>query len=73
MLERERVIEIVVSVVAVGIMFALLYLIGAEYGNGAELGTEGGELLVYLIVGFVFLMSATGVILAYTVSEGETA
>lgn len=72
-MERERLIEIVVSVTAVGIMFGLLYFIGAEYTDGNTLSTTGGELLVYAIIAFIFLMSAVGVVLAYTVSEGEPA
>lgn len=70
-LERERLIEIAISVVAVSVMFALLYFIGAGYSEGGELTERGGELLVYSIIGFVFLMTGAGVALAYVVSEDE--
>lgn len=67
-LEREQLIEIAASVSAVGIMFALLYWIGATYTTNHELGPEGGRVLVYAIVFFILLMVATGLVLAYTVS-----
>lgn len=67
---REQILEIVVSVTAVGLMFGVLYWIGSNYSANRELSATGGELLVYSVVFFIVAMSLAGVILAYTVSEG---
>lgn len=76
MIARERLIEIGVSVTGVGIMVALLYVIGLNYtdeaSNGHQvLSSSGGEMVVYAIVAFVVLMAVAGVILTYTVTIPE--
>ncbi|GAB3041877.1 DUF7472 family protein [Natronobiforma cellulositropha] len=73
MLERERIIEIVAAVCAVLIMLAAMYWIGVTYSdaNASVLDAEGGEMLVGAIVGFIFLMTAMGVGLAYTLNDPE--
>lgn len=70
MLDREQLIEIVVAVSSVLVMLAAMVVIGSEYGgdNGA-LSPEGGELLVVAIVGFIFLMLAVGLALAFVMNE----
>ena len=70
MLDREQIIEIVVSVSTVALMLGVMIGIGSQYGD--EQGTlpaEGGELLVGAIVGFIFLMLAVGIALAYVMNE----
>lgn len=69
MLERDRIVEIVAAVFAVVAMLVTMYWIGTTYGNGTGLGTEGGELLVVSIVGFVVLLTAVGVGLAYSLND----
>ncbi|ELY55771.1 DUF7472 family protein [Natronolimnohabitans innermongolicus] len=72
MLERERIIEIVVSVTAVFIMLGVMWSIGTEYaGDDSILTPEGGELLVGAIVGFIFLLLVIGVALAFLLNDPE--
>jgi len=75
MIERERLIEIGVSVAGVGVMVALLYYIGSTHtseANGHQvLSPSGGELVVYSIVAFIVLMAVVGVILIQTVTVPE--
>jgi|GEM_PF-2468899 len=75
MIERERVIEIVVSVAGVGAMIALLYVIGSQHTNELDghqvLTPEGGELVVYSLAFFLVLMAGAGVILMRTVTVVE--
>ncbi|AGN01450.1 hypothetical protein L593_07525 [Salinarchaeum sp. Harcht-Bsk1] len=75
MLERERLIEIAVSVGGVGVMVALLYYIGSTHtseANGHQvLSPSGGELVVYSIIAFIVLMAIVGVVLIQTVTVPE--
>ncbi|MCU4926004.1 hypothetical protein OB905_08400 [Halobacteria archaeon AArc-dxtr1] len=72
MLERERLIEIVVSVVVVLVMIGAMLSIGSTYGGeNGTLSPEGGELLVLTIVGFILLLVGVGVALAFTMNEPE--
>lgn len=76
MIARERLIEIGISVAGVGVMVVLLYSIGASYTDEAsnghqELSASGGEMVVYSIVAFVFLMAVAGIVLTYTVTVVE--
>jgi len=72
MLERERLIEIAVAVPVVAVMIAAMAMIGANYETGAgDLGPEGGEMFVYAIIGFIFLMVAVGVALAFLTTDPE--
>lgn len=76
MIARERLIEIGVSVTGVGIMVALLYVIGLRYtdeaSNGHQvLSSSGGEMVVYAIIAFILLMAAAGLVLTYTVTVVE--
>ncbi len=71
MLERDRIVEIVAAVGAVGAMIAAMYWIGTTYGNGGGLGADGGQLLVGAIVGFVLLLTAIGIGLAYALNDPE--
>lgn len=70
MLERERIIEIVVAVSSVAVMIGTMVYIGSTYsGSNNALSPEGGELLVAAIVGFVFLLVAVGIVLAYALND----
>lgn len=69
MLERDRIVEIVAAVGAVVAMLVAMYWVGTTYGNGESLGAAGGELLVLTVVGFVFVLTAVGVGLAYLLNE----
>ena len=70
MLARERIIEIVVAVTAVLLMLGIMIGIGTTYG-GADGGfsSDGGEMLVGAIVGFILLLTAVGVGLAYALND----
>ncbi|AFZ72690.1 DUF7472 family protein [Natronobacterium gregoryi] len=70
MLERERIIEIVVAVFAVALMIGVMIGIGSIHGgHDSVLSSEGAELLVWAIVGFIVLLTAVGVGLAYVMNE----
>jgi len=76
MIARERLIEIGVSLTGVGIMVALLYVIGLNYTNEAANGHQvltstGGEMVVYAIVAFIVLMAVAGLVLTHTVTIVE--
>ncbi len=52
MVERESLIEIVVSVGAVVAMLAAMFAIGSSYGTAnSTLSLEGGWMFVWVIVG----------------------
>ena len=68
MLERDQLIEIVVAVSAVFLMLGAMITIGTRYGNGT-LSPEGGELLVGAIIGFILLLTAAGIGLAFYMNE----
>ncbi|WP_306054518.1 DUF7472 family protein [Natronococcus wangiae] len=72
MLERERIIEIVVAVTAVFLMLGAMITVGSTYGGAdGTLSPEGGEMLVGAIVGFIFLLTAAGIGLAYLLNDPE--
>lgn len=62
--DRDTVVEIAVSVGAVGLFVAVIVAIGGAYNQGG-LSTNGGMALVGAITGFVVLMSLLGIGLAY--------
>lgn len=68
--DRETVVEIVVSVVAVGLFVAVILAIGETYNQGG-LSTDGGMALVGAIAAFVVLMSLVGVGLAYYLNSED--
>jgi uncharacterized membrane protein len=61
-LERETLVEIGVSVVAVVLFVAVVAYVGAAYG-GNNLTHQGATMLVGAVVGFVLLMTVVGVAL----------
>lgn len=71
MLDREQLIEIGVAVSAVVLMLGAMITIGSEYGSESALSPEGGELLVGAIVGFILLLTAVGLVLAYVMNEPD--
>ena len=74
MLERERIIEIVVAVSAVFLMLGVMIGIGLNYGGAdSTLSPAGGELLVGAIVGFILLLTLIGVGLAFALNDPENA
>ena len=58
-IERETLVEIVVSVVAVGLFIAAVVAVGTTFGDG-QLTDQGALALVGVIVGFILLMTLTG-------------
>ena len=58
-LERETVIEVVVSFLAVGGFIAAVAYVGVAYGDDG-LSQQGALALVALMVGFVLAMSVVG-------------
>ncbi|WP_222915831.1 hypothetical protein [Natrinema sp. SYSU A 869] len=72
MVEREQVIEIVAAVAAVAVMLASMVAIGSSYGaENSTLSPEGAQMLVGVIIGFIFLMTAVGIGLAYVLNDAE--
>lgn len=72
MLARERLIEIVVALSAVLLMLGSMIGIGMTYaGNDGTLSPEGGEMLVGVIVGFILLLTAAGIGLAYALNDPD--
>lgn len=72
MLERERIIEIVVAISAVLLMLGAMIGIGSQYtADGETMSAEGGELLVIAIVGFILLLTAVGFALAFLLNDPE--
>lgn len=61
--ERETLVEIGVSVVAVLVFVAAVSYVGATYG-GDHLSAEGATMLVASVVGFILLMTVIGVFLS---------
>lgn len=61
-IERETLVEIAVSTVAVVLFVGALVAVGTTYGS-SQLSSEGGIALVAAILGFVVLMSVVGVFL----------
>ncbi|MFP4590373.1 MAG: hypothetical protein ACLFMX_00725 [Halobacteriales archaeon] len=72
-LERARVIEIVAAVVALGLMIAIMAVIGYQYTDNGEFASEGGLMLVIAIILFVLVMTVVGYVLAFTVTAEEAA
>lgn len=69
-LERGRLIEIGVSVSAVGLFVVVLVLIGLRYDEGG-LTPDGGLVLIGAITLFVLVMGAIGIGLAYKLNPDE--
>ncbi|GAB3666928.1 DUF7472 family protein [Halopiger thermotolerans] len=70
--EREQLIEIVTAVSAVLLMLGAMVFIGIAYGGeSGVLRPSGAHLLVGVIVGFIVLMTAVGVGLAYVLNDPE--
>ena len=70
-LERDRLIEIIVAVSSVILMLGTMYWIGLSYGIENGLSAEGGQMLVGVIVGFILLLTAVGVGLAFVLNDPE--
>ena len=58
-IERETLIDVVVSLLAVGGFIAAVLVVGLSYGDGGLSG-QGALALVALIVGFIVVMTAAG-------------
>ncbi|HKJ59684.1 MAG TPA: transporter [Halobacteriales archaeon] len=58
-IERETLIDVVVSLLAVGGFIVAVLLVGLSYGDGGLSG-QGALALVALIVGFIVVMTAAG-------------
>lgn len=72
MVEREQIVEIAVSVGSVCLMIAAMVYVGSAYGTEAStLSPEGGQMLVGVIIGFILLMTAVGIALAYMLNDPE--
>ncbi len=72
MLDREQFIEIGVSIAAVALMVAAMLGVASTYGTGdSTLSVEGGWMLVWVIVGFIVLLTAIGIGLAYMLNDPD--
>ena len=72
MLEREQIIELVVAVSVVFIMLGAMVAVGSTYGGDDSVITpDGAELLVGVIVGFIVLLTAVGIGLAFVMNDAE--
>ena len=69
-IERGRLIEILVSVSAVGLFIILLIGIGTLYSDD-QLTPEGGMVLVGAIVAFILMMAIVGIGLAYVLNDED--
>ena len=58
-IERETLIDVVVSLLAVGGFIVAVLLVGLSYGDGG-MSEQGALALVALIVGFIVVMTAAG-------------
>lgn len=67
--ERERIIEAGAAVAVVVLMLATMVVIGFTHGDDATLGVGGSQLMIGTIVGFIVVVTAVGVALAYVVSD----
>ncbi|MFC6905666.1 DUF7472 family protein [Halalkalicoccus tibetensis] len=67
-IDRETIVEVVVSVGAVGLFVGVLVGIGSAYNDGG-LSADGGLVLVGAITAFVVLMSCVGLGLAYYLNQ----
>ena len=68
MIERDRLIEILVSVTVVGVFVGLLIFIGSVY-NDDGFGPEGGLALMGAIIAFIVVMTIVGIGLAYQLNK----
>ena len=66
--ERERVLEIAVSVSVVLLFTGLIIAIGAQFNTG-EMSPTGGLMLVGAIATFVLIMAGGGIALAYLLND----
>ena len=72
MLERERIIEIVVAISSVLLMIGAMIGIGTNYaGENGYLTEEGGTILVGTIIGFIVLLTLVGIGLAFALNDPE--
>lgn len=69
-IERGRIIEIVVSVLIVGLFVALLVGIGGQFGQDG-LDADGGLAIVGAILAFVLVMAGVGIGLAYMLNSED--
>jgi hypothetical protein len=61
---RETVVEIAVSVAAVGLFVAVILGIGTAYGSAANLSEQGALALIGAIAVFIVAMMGVGYFLA---------
>lgn len=61
-IERETLVEIAVSVAAVGLFIAAVLIVGGSNG-GTGLTSTGGIELIAVVFGFVLLMTGVGIFL----------
>ncbi|ELY97831.1 MULTISPECIES: DUF7472 family protein [Natrialba] len=72
MLERERLIELVVAVSAVLLLLGTMIAIGMMYGgDDGTLSPSGAQLLVGAIVGFILVITSAGFGVAYMLNDPE--
>lgn len=64
-IERETMVEIVVSGVAVGLFVVIMVGIGLTYYEGGEFAGQGALALVGAILLFILGMAGVGVYMAY--------
>lgn len=69
--DREQLIEIAVAVGSVLVMIGVMVAVGTTYGTDGGLTEEGGEILVGVIVGFILLLTAVGIGLAFALNDPE--
>jgi hypothetical protein len=67
-IERGTLVEIVVSIGAVGLFVAAIVAIGVTYGGEGVIGEDGGLVLVGAIAAFILFMTGIG----YWLSGRET-
>lgn len=70
-LGRDQLIEIAVASSTVFLMIGMIYWVGNSYSVENGISAEGGQVLVGVIVGFILLLTAIGIGLAYALNDPE--
>lgn len=70
-MERQTLVEIAVSAGSVATMIGAMMYVGSSYSTSGELTTEGGQMMIAVIVLFILLMFGVGYVLARADFESD--
>ncbi len=63
-IERGTVVEAVAAMVPLVLAVLALVFVGTQYTTDAGFSAEGGRVVVFVLTGFVLLLTAIGLVLA---------